>query len=96
MESFRAGDGCTVQLTGRLDRSHREKFAPAIEEAKRSGAKEICFDLASISGFDSLGVASLIEAIGWGKRQGIEVRLQISPSPEGVASHPNMIIVASG
>lgn len=71
----------SVALSGRLDRSHRAKFAPWIQEARAAGAKELCFDLGSLQGFDSLGVASLVEAIGWGREQGIAVKLRnLSPS----------------
>lgn len=70
----------TILLEGKLDRSFREKFTPQLEQAKKDGAKKLRFDLSRVSAFDSLGVASLIEAIGWGKQQGMEVKL-LSPDP---------------
>lgn len=70
------GDRWTVALSGRLDRGHRAKFVPWIEEAQQAGAKEICFDLGGLQGFDSLGVASLVEAMGWGGQRGMAVKLR--------------------
>lgn len=70
------GDQWTVRLEGKLDREARSQFSPILEQAKNSGAKEVAFDLEKVSSFDSLGVASLIEALGWAKRLEIGVKLR--------------------